>query len=125
MAGDEMRAPEGAPHGTGAALRRLAGVVDAGAKEQPPPASAPVAPPAFVLAEESPGGDPYEEALFAPSDRPDEPITAGVPFGPGPSFSRLPVETERAFAVRVARILEDSPGADALRPYIDKLLAGG
>ncbi|WP_434439723.1 hypothetical protein [Lentzea sp. E54] len=30
--------------------------------------------------------------LFAPSQRPDEPITAGVPFGPGPSS----IGTERA-----------------------------
>lgn len=49
----------------------------------------------------SPGAGPSPQApaerppmagLFAPSQRPDEPITAGVPFGPGPSS----IGTERA-----------------------------
>lgn len=31
------------------------------------------------------GGGGQVTPLFAPSDRPDEPITAGMPFGPGPS----------------------------------------
>jgi hypothetical protein len=124
-----MRAPEGSEFGTGAALRRIAGVVDArGAPPAPEPEPGRrgrVVPP-NPLAPPPPLTDGYDEALFAPTDRPDEPITAGVPFGPGPGITRLPSETDRAFALRVADLLEQRPEvSERLRAYIDKLRAGG
>jgi len=66
----------------------------------------------------------YDEALFAPSDRPDEPITHGAPFGPGANFVALPYEDEYAFRRRVADELESS-GPASLGPYIAKLRTGG
>lgn len=129
-----MRAPEGAPHGQGAALRRLAGTVDAGARPGQPvvpvgqPGRAqptPVGGPAAELEEEPDVTGGYDEAVFAPTERPDEPITHGAPFGAGASFVMLPYEDERAFMLRIADQLEGSTRATALRPYIDKLRAGG
>lgn len=122
MAAGEMRAPEDAPFGTGAELRRLAGTV----RERPPRVRpVPTRGPAVAERPEQDLNDGYDEKLFAPTERPDEPITAGAPFGPGPTFVPLPQETTRSFAIRVAQMLEESPQADALRPYIERLRAGG
>lgn len=49
--------------------------------------------------------------ILRPSDRPDEPITTGLPFGPGPSFVRQPQEPEDRFRQRVAAALMSSPTA--------------
>ncbi len=126
-----MRAPEGSEHGTGADLRRLAGTVRA-PNPAPvlPPQTGPARPvptrgPEAALAEDEDVSGGYDEALFGPSDRPDEPITAGAPFGPGRSFVILPYEDERAFARRVANQLESSSDAPSLKPYIEKLRNGG
>lgn len=39
--------------------------------------------------------NPVEEALFGPSRRPDEPITFGLPVGPGPMGTPPPDEDEK------------------------------
>lgn len=130
MAGDDLRKPEGAEHGTGVALRRLAGAVQAPRAEPAPrPERRPVSdvepvegPGAEEQDEDSTGG--YDDAVFAPSDRPDEPITHGAPFGPGANFVALPYEDEFAFRRRVADELESS-GPASLGPYIEKLRTGG
>lgn len=51
--------------------------------------------------------------LFAPTQRPNEPVTAGAPFGPGPGPSLQPVSP---LAERLARIADkdDSGDVDAL-----------
>jgi hypothetical protein len=74
------------------------------------------------LQEDASGG--YDDALFAPTDRPDEPITHGAPFGAGANFVALPYEDEFAFRRRVADELESS-GTASLNPYIAKLRTGG
>lgn len=118
-----MRAPQDAPFGTGAELRRIAGVV----RDRPRTPVRPVAlrGPATLPAAPDELNDGYDGVLFEPSERPAEPITAGAPFGPGPSLVPLPHETSRSFAIRVAQMLEDSPHAQALRDYIERLRAGG
>lgn len=128
MAGNELRKPEDAEHGTGAALRRLAGTVQAPAPTPTPvPQGRPVrvAPHAPGVAddqEDATGG--YDDVAFGPSDRPDEPITHGAPFGAGANFVALPYEDEFTFRHRVADELErDGPGS--LRPYVEKLRTGG
>lgn len=51
--------------------------------------------------------------LFAPTERPDEPLTAGAPFGPGPNPSR-PRMPGRSFASTLEKLLPyDSNGAIA------------
>jgi hypothetical protein len=67
----------------------------------------------------------YDEALFSPSWRPEEPISHGASFGPGRSFVILPYENERSFQLRVADQLEASDQGGALGRYIAKLRAGG
>lgn len=74
-------------------------------------------------------GDPLngelEDVLFAPTERPDEPLTAGVEFGPGPLTVPFPGETERDFRLRVADSLSSSPSATpSVRAFADRLLRG-
>lgn len=58
-----------------------------------------------------PAGD--EEAfLFGATDRPDEPVTSGVPFGPGADFSRYSYESDNEFLARVSKQLESNPSKD-------------
>ncbi len=130
MAAGEARAGSDAPFGEGAALRRMAGTVPAPPPNPASPAPARRVPVQPVLA--GAGAQPdqtdvsggYDEALFAPTDRPDEPITHGAPFGPGANFTVLPYENQRGFLLRVASQLEGS-GTPGLKPYLDKLRAGG
>jgi hypothetical protein len=128
-----IRANEDAPHGASAALERMA--TDRGA---PPPVPSPDAGPAATQPSgraargtpaEAPTGEGelnegFDEALFAPSGRPDEPITEGMPFGPGSSFRQQPDEDDRSFMLRVAADLEAS-GSSALSPFIRKIRRGG
>lgn len=53
-----------------------------------------------VAAQQAPAPRPGEKPLFRPTERPTEPITAGAPFGPGPSPTQagilprqIPVDT--------------------------------
>ena len=49
--------------------------------------------------------------LFAPTERPDEPITAGAPFGPGPGPSQQPMVSSSSLAATLAKLLPyDSTG---------------
>ena len=55
-----------------------------------------------------------DEFLFArPTDRPDEPVTHGMPFGQGASYVQYTREDERSMRERVANQLASSPSADA------------
>ncbi len=60
---------------------------------------------------------------MAPSSRPEEPITAGAPFGSGPNYVRLSSEDERTFMLRVAEDLEAS-GTPGLGDYVAKIREG-
>lgn len=44
------------------------------------------------------GGKPSATPLFAPTQRPDEPITAGAPFGPGDGPSYAPNSSQQSIA---------------------------
>ncbi len=115
-----IRAGAEAPHGTSAGLARLASSVP----DQPP-----LGPPGSPENEGPAGGpvqelnDGYDEVIMSPTSRPDEPITAGAPFGPGPNFVRLPSEDDRTFMLRVADELSTSD-APSLGPYIAKIREG-
>ena len=47
-----------------------------------------------------------------PTMRPEEPVTAGLPFGDGPMFTQRKAEDERGRRERIARALESSSLAD-------------
>lgn len=49
--------------------------------------------------------------LFAPTERPDEPITAGAPFGPGPGPATRPQPTGRLAATLEKLAAYDDSGA--------------
>jgi hypothetical protein len=63
----------------------------------------------------------YDAALFGPTDRPAEPVTTGMPFGAGPSFTPLPTEDSRTFMLRVANDLAANP---ELATYVAKIRSG-
>jgi hypothetical protein len=49
--------------------------------------------------------------LFAPTERPDEPITAGAPFGPGPGPAQQPMVSSASLAATLAKLIPyDSTG---------------
>lgn len=54
-----------------------------------------------------------DEWLFRPTDRPDEPVTAGSPVGAGPNFSRMPLESDVDFRRRVAHTLLNDPATSS------------
>ena len=63
------------------------------------------------------GGQVVEEGmrptpLFAPTERPNEPITAGAPFGPGPGPSAAPTYSPASLTATLQKLLPyDSSGA--------------
>lgn len=62
----------------------------------------------------SAGGGMSATPLFAPTQRPDEPITAGAPFGPGDG-PVLPQATGRAnYSSLYSRMAMDNPNDDTL-----------
>jgi hypothetical protein len=64
--------------------------------------------------------------LFAPTERPDEPITAGAPFGPGlgPSTMTQPMVRPGVVSTRLYQ-LAPSDATGELRRYADILAARG
>ena len=79
----KIAVPKSAEYGQGEALRRSQQAVPmAGAPpvRPPAPAGAPAAGPAPAPA--AAAGQPGD--FLRPTERPDEPLTAGAPFGPGP-----------------------------------------
>jgi hypothetical protein len=128
-----VRAPAGSPHGESAELARLAANVTRVPAGGPPPSATPAQPQAQSpqpAPGPTPGGPPapasdlsggYDQALFAPTQRPDEPITHGAPFGPGANFVQAPSEDNRTFALRVAGQLASDPG---LAPFVAAIQQG-
>lgn len=68
--------------------------------------------------------DGYDEALFAPSKRPNEPVTAGVGFGPGINYRQSDTEDDRTFMLRVADDL-DRTGSASTKRLVSKIRNGG
>jgi hypothetical protein len=54
---------------------------------------------------------PATTPLFAPTERPDEPVTAGMDFGPGPGSEALNLPRERSLSEILASMMDvDSTG---------------
>jgi hypothetical protein len=65
-----------------------------------------------------------ENVLFADTDRPEEPITAGAPFGPGPG-PRPASGDDTMFRKRVATELLNAKGvSSSTKLFASKLYAG-
>lgn len=67
----------------------------------------------------------FIKELLRPTDRPEEPITTGVPFGPGAMALRMPGEDDARYRVRVASALMSSPGATAAVQELARRLMEG
>lgn len=65
---------------------------------------------------------PEEQFLYAQTDKPDEPITAGAPFGPGPMTR--PAETSSQFMRRVSSVLSNSGLPPEVKAFLDRATAG-
>ncbi len=69
--------------------------------------------------EHAPQG-PEEEFLFAPTDRPKEPITAGAPFGPGPNVIRGSFQSDDDVVTQVADQLQTQPVGAETRAWLNR-----
>lgn len=67
---------------------------------------------------------PAPTPLFAPTQRPDEPITAGAPFGPGPGPGPQPTVRPGAVSSRLYALAPNDATGE-LRRYADILAARG
>lgn len=65
--------------------------------------------------EYTPALDDQEEddLMFRPTDRPDEPVTEGLPFGPGSNFRKRAQDPKTTFAKQVLSNPGSSPGDKA------------
>lgn len=63
--------------------------------------------------------------LSAPSERPDEPVTAGAPVGPGPGPEALGLQPETDEAARIIRALYVAAPSPGLRRLVEQLIAEG
>ena len=76
------------------------------------------------LADVQPADD-MEAFLLSGSDRPDEPVTAGMSFGAGPDFTRYAHETNAQLLARVAQSLEADPAAPKeVRAFAERVRRG-
>ena len=68
---------------------------------------------------------PDEQMLFGPTDRPDEPITAGVGFGDGPDATRHTFESDGDVLASISRRILADPTADPqAKAFANRKLAG-
>lgn len=118
------RVPTDLPYGQAGQIRQAQQVVPLpnNATTAQPSGGGPQLPPAMgPNGQPLPAGNPLPANMdaFGPTDRPDEPMTAGMPFGPGPNGPLLPKNN-------VARLEEiymryPSPG---LRWLLDRYYMG-
>lgn len=67
--------------------------------------------------------NPEDMFLFSGTDKPDEPITAGAPFGPGPMGR--PYETSGQFIQRVSGVLARTSNVPPeVKAFLDRAAAG-
>jgi hypothetical protein len=82
----------------------------------------------FPTGQDQPDYVPANEAekfLFGPTDRPNEPITAGAPFGAGPAAAPSAYESPDQLLSRVAQEIGGTPGAaPELRAFAARVARG-
>lgn len=66
---------------------------------------------------------PDEQFLLSPTDRPEEPMTTGVGFGPGADFTRFAYEDDQDVLRSVAVDLANSDSPE-LRAYAERVARG-
>lgn len=66
-----------------------------------------------------------EDFIFGPSERPDEPVTQGAPFGQGSDFLRSSYEDDDSFTRRIASQIVAAPSSPGeARGFARRLLEG-
>jgi hypothetical protein len=60
---------------------------------------------------------PATTPLFAPTERPDEPITSGMDFGPGPGSEALNLPRERSLSEVLASMIDVDPTGEVQDLY--------
>ena len=72
----------------------------------------------------TPQGD-AESFLFSPTDRPNEPFSAGLPFGDGPNATRAAYQTDDDVVKQIARTAAQDPAAPkSLKAFAARALQG-
>jgi hypothetical protein len=66
----------------------------------------------------------YDAQVFGDSQRPTEPLHAGMPFGPGPNFLPEPGQDPHQFLLTVAQGLESSPTTDRVKMLAARIRLG-
>jgi len=97
-----------------------------------PPAGVPAAPVPAQTGDVPPvgGGSSMQNPdirsqILRPTDRPNEPITTGLPFGPGANFVNQPGETDARFRERVASGIETGPvTTPAVKAFAERIRKG-
>ena len=83
-----------------------------------------IAPPPDSGQDYKPQGDAESFAL-SPTDRPNEPVTAGMPFGLGPGVVNDPQDNDQQLVQRVALQATADPRAPAVLKQFAKRVAEG
>lgn len=102
-----VRYMSGGPYGEGQEMMDLQS--SAPMAETPPVASRPRRAAAAPTMGEGMG----LTSLFAPSQRPDEPVTAGAPFGPGPGPTMMPAANGKLASTLRKLVTSDESGSIA------------
>lgn len=102
--------PRGQPYGTGAQQERALSVVPLSGKQPSPSA----------MQQTQPGIQPGQiPSLDDPTARPDEPITAGLPIGPGEGPSALGIAPQAPVELRILRQMYARSGNEDVRRLIE------
>ena len=106
----------GQAYGEGAAQREAQQAVPMGGTPMPPPSAAPAPP-----QPEAPMPKPGEIPWLSPTERPNEPISAGLSSGagPGPESLSIPISQES----KLADILEGPASSPMASPQVKALAA--
>jgi hypothetical protein len=105
-----VQAPTGMPYGARKATEDAQKVVPLA----PPPTAAVAAPPSSPVSI-APGELP---PLSAPTARPNEPLTAGLPIGPGPGPTPMPQSVDTVGALLDSLSVQGNPDIVRLAQYL-------
>ncbi len=66
-----------------------------------------------------------DQFIYGPSDRPQEPFSHGLPFGPGANFTADAGESDDAFVKRIAAQAQNDPNAPKqMKQFAQRALNG-
>lgn len=110
-----LNAPTGLPYGDRQQLISAQRAVPMG------PAPTPAAAPAAPQAASPPGPPPGAQDFLRPTERPNEPVTAGLPMGPGPGPEALGPLAQQSGGSTVGGLLQSLAASPNATPEVRQL----